>query len=1039
VRYQIDPLVGGVGYSYPDLAPTGKSSGFPIPRGTSSDGQIMVGAAFDGSFSHVTTPPTGLGTNTRAFRYTHTTGTLSGTTEVIPFLTDGTWNFPIALSSDGSVTVVAGNSTAYPGGEIYLTNGNNEVIDTLGSPNSGLVPRLLGGRTDDGVIAVTFANDAVGGLGTAALQGLGIPTGNRYSYFHNSRGWFHFSSALAAFGIDLVAQGWDPTNMAITSVRTVGGVDLVSGQGRRRTVNATLNGYVNGALEGFVAELPAGALAAFNPTPTPPADQSIVGTWYVGDPATTFIVLGFMADGTYVRITDSPAPTPRGFERGLYTWAGNAAGGALMITTLNDSDGVAGGAGRNGQLGTTAIISGDTFTFADTNTPNTTFILNTRIPMSPGSLAGGWVYGDAALPDQVAMGVFMPAPNLKYFFADDGPGGDYNLEAGTYTWDPVTHDLVSTPTVGSPDTTSATLSRDELGLSVVMTETDGDPVTIDFERIVAPSAVTPAFTGPLDPLGATTGVPFSFTVGTTLALTVTATGLPPGLAIDPNTGAITGTPTDVGTFNAQLTATNTFGATTNATLTIVVKSVQSPLIVVTPSNAIFGSTFTAATVGGSGLGAVSFAAAGACSNLAGGGDITMTSGTGTCVVTAAKAGDDAYYPTESTPVSVIAAQATSTTGLAAAPLSSSPGLPVTFTATVASQFGAAATGTVSFRRGGTTLGTAPVTSGVAQLTLTTLGVGTHVVSAIYAGDANVIGSTSSSVTISVVAPAAPTTTTLSSSLNPAIVGQTVTLTASVSSATAGTPTGSITFRQGTTVLATVPMSGAQATYSPNSLVQGSFGFTAVYSGDAQYIASTSATLVQQFNKASTTTTLTSTPNPSNGGQLVTFTATVSSAHPAGPTGSVTFRRGSTFLATVPVLGGSAVYATSALPSGSPQITAVYSGDIRYLTSTSAALTQQVNAGVTTTVLTISPSPSSNQQTVIFTATVTSSTGVIPTGLVTFKIGGTTIGMPVLLNASGVAVIGTSLPTGRYNGIRAQYEGDAYNGGSTSTTLSHIVQ
>jgi len=101
----------------------------------------------------------------------------------------------------------------------------------------------------------------------------------------------------------------------------------------------------------------------------------------------------------------------------------------------------------------------------------------------------------------------------------------------------------------------------------------------------------------------------------------------------------------------------------------------------------------------------------------------------------------------------------------------------------------------------------------------------------------------------------------------------------------------------------------------------------------------------------TTTSLVSSLNPSQAGQAVTFTATVlASTSGAGtPTGTVTFKDGSTVLGAVAVdASGKAVVTTSGLSSGSHSITAQYGGDARFTASTSQALTQQVASPTTNT-------------------------------------------------------------------------------------------
>src|SRR5437899_252635 len=101
-----------------------------------------------------------------------------------------------------------------------------------------------------------------------------------------------------------------------------------------------------------------------------------------------------------------------------------------------------------------------------------------------------------------------------------------------------------------------------------------------------------------------------------------------------------------------------------------------------------------------------------------------------------------------------------------------------------------------------------------------------------------------------------------------------------------------------------------------------------------------------FVRASTTTTLTSTPNPSTVGQAVTLTATVRPVAPATgvATGTVAFRDNGITIGTA-TLGatGSASFVTSTLATGSHPLTAVYSGSLDFLTSTSAVVTQVVNA------------------------------------------------------------------------------------------------
>src|SRR5262249_6344797 len=128
--------------------------------------------------------------------------------------------------------------------------------------------------------------------------------------------------------------------------------------------------------------------------------------------------------------------------------------------------------------------------------------------------------------------------------------------------------------------------------------------------------------------------------------------------------------------------------------------------------------------------------------------------------------------------------------------------------------------------------------------------------------------------------------------------------------------------------------------STNGLSVGSHSITAVYGGDANDVGSSSSAVVVTVNKLATNTSVSSSLNPSNSGQSVTFTAPVT---PAAASGSVEFKDGATLLGTVALSGGVAAFATSSLAVGSHSITAVYGGDGNDNGSTSAVLTQVVNA------------------------------------------------------------------------------------------------
>jgi hypothetical protein len=176
-----------------------------------------------------------------------------------------------------------------------------------------------------------------------------------------------------------------------------------------------------------------------------------------------------------------------------------------------------------------------------------------------------------------------------------------------------------------------------------------------------------------------------------------------------------------------------------------------------------------------------------------------------------------------------------------------------------------------------------------------------------------------------------TATTLSASPNPSTFGQSVTFTATVS-ASSGTPTGKVTFKNGSATLGAVTLAGGTATLSTATLSGGAKSITAVYDGSASLSRSTSPILSQVVDAATSTVALTSSQNPSTVGQSVTFTATVSPEFGGTLAGSVTFKDGAAKLATVTLAGGVATFTTSSLTSGMHTISAKYGGSADFSAS-----------------------------------------------------------------------------------------------------------
>jgi sugar lactone lactonase YvrE len=367
------------------------------------------------------------------------------------------------------------------------------------------------------------------------------------------------------------------------------------------------------------------------------------------------------------------------------------------------------------------------------------------------------------------------------------------------------------------------------------------------------------------------------------------------------------------------------------------------------------------------------------------------------------------------------------------------GQSVTFTATVTSA-GGTPTGTMIFSDGTTSLGSSTLSAaGVATLTTSALGAGNHVITAIYAGNANFVGSEA---TLTQTVSKAATNIVLATSPNPTVVGQSVTLTAtiSVTFAGTGTPTGTVTFLDGTTTLDVGTLAAGVATYSTNTLAVGSHSLTAAYSGDPDDAGSTSAGVSQLVNKAATSIVVSSSANPSAFGETVTFTAAVSAVSPGTgtPLGTVSFSDGTTSLGTITLSStGFARLATSSLATGDHSITANYSGDPNFNPSEGAA-TQTVTKANTSLQL----QSATGTGFVTLTATLSAGASGLPTGSVTFSypLSGvtTTLGTVALASSgtqppSAVAALPTSSLAFGTDTVTATYAGDPNFAGSSAST------
>ncbi len=388
-----------------------------------------------------------------------------------------------------------------------------------------------------------------------------------------------------------------------------------------------------------------------------------------------------------------------------------------------------------------------------------------------------------------------------------------------------------------------------------------------------------------------------------------------------------------------------------------------------------------------------------------------------------------------------------TTNVSSSKNPSDAGDTVTFTATV----GASGTtppgarppqGTVEFTDGGVDIAgcSAVVLDGsdMANCPTTYAVSGSHDIVATYSGgvvgDDTYSGSVSPELTQGVGV--APSTTVLSSSANPVGRKQSLTYVATVTGT--GPPTGTVEFSDGGVDIpgcsaVTLDASAVATCTTKYSKVTGkkvpAHQIAAVYSGDDANSGSNGSytqTVSKRSHPYTTTTVLGSSAPTTLAGHPVTLTATLSTAS-GTPTGRVRFLNGTKTIegcGKVNTHSGSATCSVTFASAGTPSLSAVFLGDKFDKPSTSTAISVTVSAAPTDTSVTSSINPVGFNETVEFTATVTSPDGGTATGSVTFSVGGTPIAgcSAKTLSGSATATCKTRFTSFGDQTVQADYAG-----------------
>lgn len=466
----------------------------------------------------------------------------------------------------------------------------------------------------------------------------------------------------------------------------------------------------------------------------------------------------------------------------------------------------------------------------------------------------------------------------------------------------------------------------------------------------------------------------------------------------------------------SLTQHVTAAATTTTVTVSPTTSAEEQMVTITANVA------AVAPGGGTPTGTITFISdgttigAGALQATSGGGSTaTLTTDSlpaGTHTIEASYAGDDSYGASDgqvSHTVVAATARIATTTTLSSSKNPSTYGELISYTAQVTAADNGAVGGTVQFSVDGVNIGgPVPVdaTGSAQSATLASPDPGSHTVIAAYTPDAGHLGSGD---TVTQTVKDASVTVHLTSSKPSAVFGDSVQFQATVASQQVGTgqPTGYVQFAvDGSTLGNAVAISGGTATAPAiTDLGPGNHVVTATYSGDTHF-TSAMDTLAQSVGQIATTTVL-SIPAPATYGSPLSVTATVTPTVTGYgiPGGTVSFREGSTTLATAPVSGAhsTATVQISGLSGGNHAIVAVYNGAGPFASSTSAPALATINPIATS--LVADPSTVMFKGLVLnlgtFRATLSSPLGPVAGAPVVFTINGNTV-CSTTTNASGVA-------------------------------------
>jgi MBG domain/Bacterial Ig-like domain (group 3)/Putative Ig domain len=830
-------------------------TGSPLPATATT---VPAGLTVNFTYNGNPTPPTIVGSYTVVGTISNANyqGSATGTLKITQATPAITWANPAAITFGTALSAtqldagstVAGAFAYNPASGTVLTAGSHTLsvtftpTDTADYTSASATVTLLVNKATP---AITWANPAAITYGTA----LGATQLDATS---TVAGTFAYNPAV---GTTLTA-GSHTLSVTLTPTDAV---DYT-------TATATATIIVNQATPSITWANPAAITygTALSATQLD-ATSTVAGTFAYNPIAGTVLTAGSHTLSVTLTPTDTIDYTTASATVSLtvtqatpvINWANPAAityGTALSATQLDATSTVAGTFVYNPVAGTVLTAGSQTLsvTFTPTDTADyTTASATVTLIVNKATPAITW-----ANPAAITYGAALGATQLDAT----------STVAGTFAYNPASGTVL---TAGSHT------------LSVTLTPTDAvDYTTATASATITVNQATPAITW-ANPAAITYGTALSATQLDATSTVAGAFAYNPAvgsvLTAGPHTLSVTFTPTDAADYT-----------TATASATITVNQATPAITWANPAAITYGTALSATQLDATSTVAGTFVynpAAGA----------VLNAGSQTLSVTFTPT-DAADYTTAMASVTLLVNDEPQTITLSGGTLAYAAGVtfgvgPLTLSATATSGL------PVVF-----TLISGPATVNGNSLTIN--GAGSVVIAANQSGNSNYAAAPQ--VTEAIPVNKAPSAAAIASSVNPVLVENGVTFTATVSSS-AGTPTGTVTFLDGAAPLGTGTLSGGLATFATASLAAGSHTITAAYGGDANFLASTSSALTQQvedFGFTISSQTVTALP----GGTAV-FTFTVS------PIDGTTFPAAITFTASGLPPGATYTFSPASVTAG----------------------------------------------------------------------------------------------------------------------------